>query len=154
MRTFSIKAGDIKKRWYLIDAKDMVAGRLASVVAKILRGKNQASFTPHMDHGDCVILVNADKIHFTKGKDKPFYWHTGYPGGIKETCPSRELNTPHAHRVMERMIKRMLGRNGPLREQRMRSLFVYAGPQHRQQAQQPQVLDVASWNVKNTKKEV
>ena len=153
MKTFSLKAGDIQQKWHLVDAENLVVGRIASVIAKILRGKDQACYSPHLDHGGCVIIVNASKVHFTKGKDKPLYRHTGYPGGIKHSLPSEVLQGPHAHRVMSKAIERMLGKNGPLRRDRMENLFVYAGPDHPHGAQKPEILDIGSWNSKNRKRD-
>lgn len=153
MKTFSLRAGDIQDRWYVIDAKDLVVGRLASVIAKLLRGKHDPCYTPHMNHGGKVILVNAGKVYFTKGKDKPQYRHTGYPGGIKTSYPSEILKGPYADRVMRKAVERMLGKAGPLRRDRMENLFVYAGENHPHQAQKPVTLDVRSWNIKNRKKE-
>ena len=153
MKTFSLKAGDIQKKWYVIDAKDLVVGRLATVIAKILRGKNQACVSPHLDHGDRVIVVNARHVHFTAGKDKPLYRHTGYPGGIKQAVPSEVLAGAYPDRVMRKAVERMMGLNGPLRRKRMESLYIYGDSQHPHEAQKPIALDVGSWNPKNRKRE-
>jgi large subunit ribosomal protein L13 len=151
MKTFSLKAGDIRKKWYLIDAKDLVVGRLAAVIAKILRGKNQPCLTPHLDHGDNIIIVNARHVHFTGNKDEPFYHHTGFPGGIKETSSSKILKGDYPDRVMRKAVERMMGKNGPLRRDRMSNLYIYGEDQHPHSAQKPEVLDVGSWNRKNRK---
>lgn len=153
MKTFSLKAGDIQRKYYEIDGAGLVVGRVASVLAKILRGKNKPCYTPHLDHGDRVIVVNAEKMCFTGDKDKPLYRHTGHPGGIKHTVPSKVLQGPYAHRVLCKAVERMMGKNGPLRRDRMRNLFVYAGPVHPHAAQKPERLDVGAWNQKNRKKE-
>lgn len=153
MKTFSLKAGDIQQKWFVVDAQDLVVGRIASLIAKILRGKTQACLTPHLNHGDRVIVINADKVHFTNGKDKPLYRHTGYPGGIKKALPSELLKGPYASRVIRKAVERMLGKAGPLRRDRMESLFVYAGSEHPHHAQKPAFLDMGSWNIKNRKKE-
>jgi large subunit ribosomal protein L13 len=152
MRTFSLKAGDIQRKWYLVDGEGAVVGRIASLIAKILRGKHDPKCTPHLDHGGCVILVNAEKIHFTGRKDKPFYWHTGHPGGIKSRTASEILAGPYPERVFEKAVERMLGKAGPLRRKRMKNLYVYAGPEHRHEAQTPETLDMKSWNPKNAKR--
>jgi large subunit ribosomal protein L13 len=153
MKTFSLKAGDMHPKWYVIDAKDLVVGRVSAVVAKILRGKNEAILTPHMNHGGRVVVINAREVHFTGGKDKPLYRHTGYPGGIKHSLPSEILAGPHPERVMRKSVERMLGKAGPLRRERMKNLYVYSGQEHLHEAQKPVMLDVGSWNVKNRKKE-
>ncbi len=153
MKTFSLKAGDMKPQWYVIDAQDLVVGRISAIIAKILRGKNEAILTPHMNHGGRVVIVNASKVHFTAGKDKPLYRHTGYPGGIKHSLPSEVLAGPHAGRVIRKSIERMLGKAGPLRRDRMKNLYVYSGPSHLHHAQKPVALDIGSWNTKNRKKE-
>ena len=148
--TKSIRPEDVKKQWLLIDATDLVVGRLASVIANRLRGKHKASFTPHVDCGDNVVVVNAEKVHFTgnKLKDKIFYWHTGYAGGIKERTMGQILSSKHPERVLIKAVERMVPR-GPLGRQIMGNLKVYAGPSHPHDGQQPIVLDVASMNSKN-----
>ena len=150
MKTYSMKASEIDKKWYVIDATDLVLGRLASIVAKYLRGKHKPAFTPHMDCGDHIIVVNAEKVRLTgnKLKDKKFYWHTGYPGGIKERTIKQLMEGQHPERVVIKAIERMISRN-PLGRQQMRGLKVYAGPSHPHEAQNPQSLDVASMNPKN-----
>jgi large subunit ribosomal protein L13 len=127
-----------------------VLGRLASVVAKYLRGKHKTTFTPHMDCGDHIIIINAEKVRLTgnKLKDKKFYWHTGYPGGIKERTMKQLLEGKYPERVVFKAVERMITR-GPLGRQQMSALKIYAGPNHPHEAQNPQVLDVASMNPKN-----
>ncbi|OJU72717.1 MAG: 50S ribosomal protein L13 [Alphaproteobacteria bacterium 40-19] len=152
MKTFSLKAGNIEKRWYVVDVEGVVLGRVASLVAKILKGKHKPSFTPHLDAGDRVVVVNAAKVRLTgdKREDKIYYWHTGHPGGIKSRTARQILDGRFPERVFEKAVERMLGRNTPMRRQRMKSLFIYGGAEHVHQAQSPEVLDVRSWNVKNS----
>lgn len=150
MKTYSMKASEIDKKWYVIDATDLVLGRLASIVAKYLRGKHKPTFTPHMDCGDHIIVVNAEKVRLTgnKLKDKKFYWHTGYPGGIKERTMKQLIEGKYPERVVFKAVERMITRN-PLGRQQMSALKIYAGPQHPHEAQNPQPLDVGSMNPKN-----
>jgi large subunit ribosomal protein L13 len=153
MKTFSAKPADIDKKWILIDAENMVVGRLAAVIATRLRGKHLPTFTPHMDCGDNVIVINADKVKFTgkKTSDKVYYRHTGYPGGIKETTPEKVLGGKFPERVLTLAVKRMLP-GGPLSRQQLSNLRVYAGTEHPHEAQTPELLDVASMNSKNVRK--
>ncbi len=150
MKTYSAKAAEIDKKWLLIDAEDVVLGRLASQVAKILRGKHKPSYTPHMDCGDHVIVVNAAKVRLTGNKtaDKTYYWHTGYPGGIKQRTAGQILAGAHPERVLEKAVQRMVPR-GPLGRQQMKNLRVYPGPEHPHEAQTPETVDVGAWNPKN-----
>lgn len=152
MKTFTAKPADIDKQWILIDAEGVVLGRLASIVANRLRGKHKATFTPHMDMGDNVIVINADKVQLTgrKRTDKTYYWHTGHPGGIKSRTADKILEGAHPERVVEKAVKRMLP-GGPLSRRQMSNLRIYAGAEHPHEAQQPQVLDVKSMNAKNTR---
>ena len=151
MKTFSATPADIDKKWILIDAEGVVLGRLASIVAMRLRGKHKASFTPNMDMGDNVIVINAEKIQITgKKRDENFYWHTGHPGGIKSRTKQQILEGAHPERVVTQAIKRMLSGNRLARQQ-MTNLRVYAGAEHPHEAQAPEVLDVASMNKKNTR---
>ena len=149
-RTFSATPADIEKNWVVVDAEDVVLGRLASIIAMRLRGKHKPSYTPHMDDGDHVIVVNAEKVKL-KGKkrtQKTYYWHTGYPGGIKERTADKILDGRFPARVIEKAVQRMIPR-GPLGRQAMRNLHIYAGPSHPYEAQQPVALDIASMNDKN-----
>jgi large subunit ribosomal protein L13 len=152
MSTYSAKASEIKKDWVLIDAEGLVVGRLAAIIATRLRGKHKPSYTPHMDCGDNVIVVNADKVVFTgnKMRDKVFHYHTGYPGGIKDRQVGKILTGKFPERVVQKAVERMLPR-GPLSRRQLSHLFVYAGPAHKQEAQQPKTLDVKSMNAKNTR---
>jgi len=150
MKTYSARAADIEKKWIVVDAEDLVLGRLAAEVAKILRGKHKPSYTPHMDCGDNVVVVNAEKVKLTGRKlsNKKFYWHTGYPGGIKERTVGQILEGKHPERVILKAFERMIPR-GPLGRQQMKNLRVYAGAEHPHEAQQPAVLDLAARNPKN-----
>lgn len=152
MKTFSQKPAEVEKKWILIDASGVVPGRLASFVANRLRGKHKPSFTPHVDDGDNVIIVNADKVAFTGNKfsDKKYYWHTGYPGGIKERTAKALLEGRFPERVMQKAIERMMP-GGPLSRRQMKNLYVYAGPEHKHEAQQPHAIDMAALNSKNTR---
>jgi large subunit ribosomal protein L13 len=152
MSTFSAKPADVEKKWVLIDAEGLVVGRLASLIALRLRGKHQAIFTPHVDTGDNVIVINAEKVVFTgkKRTDKSYFWHTGYPGGIKERKADKILDGRFPNRVIEKAVERMLPR-GPLGRQQLGNLRVYGGSEHPHTAQQPTVLDVASLNRKNAR---
>lgn len=150
MSTYSAKASEIEKNWVLIDAEGLVVGRLASIVAMRLKGKHKPTYTPHMDCGDNVIIINADKIVLTghKVRDKTYYWHTGYIGGIKERKAGKVLSGKHPERVMSKAVERMLDRS-PLGRQQMRNLRIYAGAKHPHEAQQPKVLDIKKLNRKN-----
>jgi len=152
MKTYTAKPAEIEKKWILIDAEGVVLGRLAVIVANRLRGKHKATFTPHMDMGDNVIVINADKVQMTgsKREDKRYYWHTGYPGGIKFRTAAQVLDGNHPERVVEKAVERMITRNRLGRVQ-MSNLRVYAGAAHPHEAQQPEVLDVKSMNPKNTR---
>ena len=152
MKTYSAKPADIEKKWILIDAENMVVGRLAAVIATRLRGKHLPTFTPHMNCGDNVVVINADKVKFTGKKmgDKKYYRHTGYPGGIKETTPEKIMEGKFPERVVEMAVKRMLPR-GPLGRQQLTNLKVYAGSEHPHEAQSPESLDVAAMNSKNVR---
>jgi len=150
MKTFSATPSDIEKKWILIDAEGVVLGRLATQVAKLLRGKHKPSFTPHMDCGDNVIIVNAGKVKLTGNKlsDKIYYWHTGYPGGIKQRTAGQVLDGKHPERVVEKAVERMITSNS-LGRQQLKNLRVYAGSEHPHEAQQPEALDLQAMNPKN-----
>ena len=152
MKTFSAKPSDIDKKWFVIDADGLVLGRLASIIAMRLRGKHKPSFTPHMDCGDNIVVVNAEKVQLTGNKRSQsiFYWHTGYAGGIKGRSKGAILDGKHPERVIEKAVERMVPR-GPLGRRVMSNLRVYAGPEHPHVAQQPQALDVAAMNRKNVR---
>jgi large subunit ribosomal protein L13 len=150
MKTYSAKPAEVEKKWVLIDADGVVLGRLASLVAMRLRGKHKPTFTPHIDCGDHVIVINAEKVKLTGKKlaEKVYYRHTGYPGGIKEARAGKVLEGKHPHRVITKAVERMISRN-PLGRQQMKNLRVYAGTEHPHEAQKPEVLDLAAMNPKN-----
>jgi large subunit ribosomal protein L13 len=150
MSTYVAKPASVEKKWILIDAKGLVVGRLATIIATRLKGKHKATYTPHVDCGDNVIVINADKVVFTgaKREDKVYYHHTGYPGGIKERTPKQILDGKHPERVVEKAVERMLAR-GPLQRQLMRNLRVYKGDKHPHEAQNPAAVDVGKMNRKN-----
>jgi large subunit ribosomal protein L13 len=150
MQTYSAKASEIKKKWLLVDGAGLVVGRLAAIVATRLRGKHKPMYTPNLDCGDNIIIVNAEKVLLTgnKAKNQVYHWHTGYIGGIKERTPGEFLAGKTPERVIENAIKRMLPR-GPLGKHQFANLRVYVGPEHPHAAQQPEVLDVAAMNPKN-----
>ena len=152
MGTYTATPADIEKRWVVIDAEGVVLGRLASIVAMRLRGKHKATFTPHMDMGDNVIIINADKVQLTGNKraQKTYYRHTGHPGGIKSTTAEKVLEGKHPERVVEMAVKRMLPGNR-LSRRIMGNLRVYAGAEHPHEAQSPELVDVRSMNKKNTR---
>jgi large subunit ribosomal protein L13 len=148
--TQSATPATVEKKWVLIDADGLVVGRVASIIANILRGKHKPSFTPHIDCGDNVVVINADKVRFTgnKSANKVYYKHTGYAGGIKETTPDKILAGRFPERVLEKAVERMVPR-GPLGRQQMRNLRVFAGTDHPHGGQNPELLDVAAMNRKN-----
>lgn len=155
MKTYSAKPSEIEKKWLIIDAKDIVLGRLASQVALLLRGKHKPMFTPHMDCGDHVVIINAQQVHLSgkKGdkKDGKFYYrHTGFPGGIKETTAGKILLGNYPERVVQMAVNRMISRNKLGRKQ-FSNLHVYAGSEHPHTAQQPMTFDIAEKNPKNKK---
>jgi len=152
MKTFSATPSDIEKSWILIDAEGLVLGRLASLIAMRLRGKHKASYTPHMDDGDNIVVINAGHVVLTGNKraGKFYYWHTGYPGGIKSRTADKILDGKHPERVLQKAIERMLPR-GPLARKQFKNLKVYAGPEHPHEAQNPLKLDVAALNTKNAR---
>ena len=148
--TRSIKPAEVEKKWHLIDAEGLVVGRLASIIAKILRGKHKPSFTPHVDCGDHVVVINADKVRFTGKKlgEKVYYKHTGYAGGIKDITADKVLAGRFPERVLEKAVERMIP-TGPLGRVQMKNLHLYNGTEHPHDGQQPEVLDVAAMNRKN-----
>ena len=150
MKTYNAKPSDIEKKWCLIDAEGLVLGRLATIIANRLRGKHKPTYTPHMDCGDHVIVVNAEKVQLTgkKATDDIFYWHTGFPGGIKGRSKGAILAGKYPERVIVKAVERMVPR-GPLGRRIMGHLKVYAGSSHPHEAQQPQPLDIAAMNRKN-----
>ena len=152
MSTFSVKPSEIDKKWVLIDAQNLVVGRLASIIAMRLRGKHLPTYTPHMDMGDNVVVINADKVKLTGKKldQRRFYWHTGYPGGIKDRTARQLLEGRHPERVLENAIRRMIPR-GPLGREQLKNLRVYPGAEHPHEAQSPEVIDVGAMNTKNVR---
>ena len=149
-QTRSIKPAEVDKQWHLIDADGLVLGRLAVIIANILRGKHKPSFTPHVDCGDHVVVINAGKVRLTGNKraNKVYYKHTGYIGGIKEITAAKVLDGRFPERVLEKAVERMVPR-GPLGRDQMRALHLYAGTEHPHGGTQPEALDVASRNRKN-----
>jgi len=150
MKTHVTKPADVEKKWVLIDAEGLVVGRLAALVANRLRGKHKPSYTPHVDDGDNVIIVNAGKVALTgrKREDKVYYWHTGHIGGIKERTARAVLEGKFPERVVEKAVERMMP-DGPLARRQLKNLRVYSGAEHPHEAQQPEKLDVAALNRKN-----
>jgi len=150
MKTYSVKPSEIEKKWYVIDAEGLVLGRMAAVISRILRGKHKTTFTPHMDCGDNIVVVNAEKVKLTGKKltDKIYYRHTGYPGGIRANTAGGILSGKRPERVVIKAVERMLPR-GPLGRLQMKNLKVFSGPEHSHEAQKPEALDVAAMNSKN-----
>ena len=150
MKTYSAKLAEVEKRWFVIDAEDVVLGRLAAIVATRLRGKHKPTFTPHIDGGDNIVVVNAEKVRLTGNKleGKVFHWHTGYPGGIKSRTMAQRLEGPRPERVVLKAVERMMPR-GPLGRRQMRNLHAYTGPDHPHAAQKPEALDLGAMNPKN-----
>lgn len=148
--TTSLKPAEVQKKWIIIDAEGVTLGRMASIIASRLRGKHKPQFTAHVDCGDNVIVINAEKVHLTgnKRQNDIFYWHTGHPGGIKQRSKGQILDGKHPERVVEKAVERMLPR-GPLGRKVFSNLRVYAGAEHGHEAQNPEVLDVAAMNPKN-----
>ena len=148
--TKSVKPHEVEKKWHIVDAENLVVGRAASIIANVLRGKHKTSFTPHVDCGDNVVVINADKIRFTGKKlnDKVYYKHTGYAGGIKAVTADKVLDGRFPERVIEKAIERMIPR-GPLGRDQMRALHLYTGTEHPHGGQSPEILDVAGMNRKN-----
>ena len=150
MKTYSAKPADVERDWCVVDAEGVVLGRLASVIATRLRGKHKPTFTPHIDCGDNIIVINAEKVRLTGNKraNKTYYWHTGYPGGIKSRSAGAVLDGKHPEHVVYKAVERMISRN-TLGRQQMRKLHVYAGKDHPHEAQKPKNLDIAAMNPKN-----
>lgn len=149
--TATTKPHEVTKNWVLIDAENLVVGRTATLIAKILRGKNKAIFTPNIDTGDNVVVINAEKVQFTGRKldNKKYYWHTNHPGGIKERTARKILEGRFPERILEKAVERMMPKDSPLARAQMKKLHIYAGAEHPHTAQQPKLLDVAGMNAKN-----
>ena len=146
-----LKKSEIKSNWVEIDAKDAVVGRLATIITKILRGKNKNTFSPHVDHGDFVVVKNVEKIKFTGNKfqNKKYYKHTGYPGGIKEITPQKLAEKNKPEEILKLAVKRMLP-GGVLAKNQLKKLKIYSGNEHPHSAQNPETLDLKKMNTKNT----
>ena len=149
-KTFVATPKTIQKKWVIVDAEDLVLGRMASLIAMRLRGKHKADYTPNMDCGDHVVVINAEKVRLTGNKrnQKTYYWHTGYPGGIKSRTADKILDGRFPERVIEKAVERMIPK-GPLGRKAMRNLHVYAGTSHPHEGQQPETLNIADMNQKN-----
>ena len=152
MKTYSATPKDIDKSWILIDADGLVVGRLAALIATRLRGKHKPGYTPHMDCGDNIVVINAGNVVFTGNKrnDKVYHWHTGYPGGIKDRSAAKIFEGKYPERILQKAVERMLP-GGPLSRRQMGNLRVYAGTEHPHGAQNPEALDLAGMNPKNTR---
>ncbi len=151
--TASLKPADVEKKWIVIDAENAVVGRLASFIAMRLRGKHRPDYTPHVDCGDYVVVINADKVRFTgrKLQQKTYYWHTGYPGGIKERTADKILNGRFPERILEKAVERMLPKESPLARKQMTHLRIYPGAEHPHIAQSPEAIAFADLNAKNVR---
>jgi len=151
MKTYSAKPTEVEKKWLLIDAEGVALGRLASIIALRLRGKHKAMYTPHIDCGDNIVVINAGKVRLTgkKAKFDVFYWHTGYPGGLKQRTKGQILEGKYPERVLMSAVKRMMPKESPLARSQLTSLRIFAGAEHDHEAQKPEVLDVAAMNTKN-----
>jgi large subunit ribosomal protein L13 len=151
--TASLKPADVEKKWVVIDAENAVVGRLATFIAMRLRGKHRPDYTPNVDCGDHVVVINADKVKFTgrKLQQKIYYWHTGYPGGIKERTAEKILGGKFPERILEKAVERMLPKESPLARKQMTHLRIFAGAEHEHQAQQPETIAFADMNAKNTR---
>jgi len=151
MKTYSAKPSEVEKKWLLVDAEGVTLGRLASLIAMRLRGKHKPMYTPHIDCGDNVIVINAEKVRLTgkKAKYDMFYWHTGFPGGIKGLSKGQILAGKFPGRVIENAVRRMMPKDSPLARGQMTCLRIYAGTEHPHEAQQPEIFDVAAMNPKN-----
>ena len=150
MKTYSAKPAEVEKKWVVIDAENAVVGRLAAIVARRLRGKHLPGYTPHVDCGDNVIIVNADRVALTgrKREDKTYYWHTGHIGGIKQRTARQILEGKFPERVIEKAVERMMP-DGPLARRQLKNLRVYAGPSHPHEAQQPEKIDIGAMSARN-----
>ena len=151
--TASLKPADVEKKWIVIDAENAVVGRLASFIAMCFRGKHRPDYTPHVDCGDYVVVVNADKVKFTGAKltDKTYYWHTGYPGGIKERTAGKILGGKYPERILEKAVERMLPKESPLARKQMTHLRIYNAGEHPHEAQNPETIAFADLNAKNVR---
>ena len=150
--TAALKPADVEKKWIVIDAENVVVGRLATFIAMRLRGKHRADYTPHVDSGDNVIVINADKVHLTgKKENEIFYWHTGHPGGVKQRTLGQILHGKYPERLLTKAVERMMPKESPLARSQMTQLRIYSGPNHPHEAQQPEVIDFKSLSRKNVR---
>jgi large subunit ribosomal protein L13 len=151
--TAALKPANVEKKWVVIDAEDAVVGRLAAYIALRLRGKHLPTYTPHVDSGDYIVVINADKVHFTGKKltDKIFYWHTGHPGGVKQRTMGQILNSKYPERVLTKAVERMMPKESPLARGQMTHLRIYSGSVHPHTAQQPEVIDFKGLSRKNVR---
>jgi large subunit ribosomal protein L13 len=151
--TASLKPAEVEKKWIVIDAQDAVVGRLASFIAMRLRGKHRPDYTPHVDCGDYVVVINADKVRFTGKKltDKVFYWHTGHPGGVKQRTAGQILGGKYPERVLEKAVERMLPKESPLARKQLTHLRIYNSGEHPHEAQNPETIAFADLNAKNVR---
>ena len=151
--TASLKPADVEKKWIVIDAENAIVGRLASFIAMRLRGKHRSDYTPHVDCGDFVVVVNADKVKFTgkKLQDKIYYWHTGHPGGVKQRTAGAILGGKYPERILEKAVERMLPKESPLARAQMTHLRIYASGEHPHEAQNPETIAFADLNAKNVR---
>ena len=152
--TASMKPAEVEKKWILIDAENAVVGRLASFIAMRLRGKHRADYTPHVDCGDVVVVVNADKVQLTGRKlaNKIYYWHTGHPGGVKQRTAGQLLDGKHPERVLAKAVERMLPKESPLARKQLTQLRIYNSAEHPHEAQNPETIAFADLNAKNVRK--
>jgi large subunit ribosomal protein L13 len=150
--TAALKPADVEKKWIVIDAEDAVVGRLAAFIAMRLRGKHLPTYTPHVDSGDNIIVINADKVHLTgKKENEIFYWHTGHPGGVKQRTLGQILHGKYPERLLTKAVERMMPKESPLARQQMTQLRIYAGATHPHEAQQPEVIDFKALSRKNVR---
>jgi large subunit ribosomal protein L13 len=151
--TASLRPADVEKKWIVVDAENAVVGRLATFIANRLRGKHLPTYTPHVDCGDFVVVINADKVKFTGAKltDKTYYWHTGHPGGIKERTADKILGGKFPERILQKAVERMLPKESPLARKQLGHLKVYAGAEHPHAAQNPETIAFAEMNAKNVR---
>ncbi len=149
--TTHLKPATVERKWIIVDAENAVVGRLASFIATRLRGKHRPDYSPHVDCGDSVVVINADKVRFTgrKLEQKTYYWHTGHPGGIKERKAGQILSGRFPERILEKAVERMLPKESPLARRQMTHLRIYAGGEHPHEAQAPEVIDFKAMNAKN-----
>ena len=155
MKTYSAKPGDIERKWWVVDAEGLILERMAVVIADRLRGKHKPLYSPNLDCGDHVVVINAEKVRLTGRKltNKTYYRHTGYPGGIKSRTAEEILAGKHPQRVVEKAVERMVPK-GPMGRQQLRKLKVYAGAEHPHEAQSPEALDIGAMNPKNSRSAV